>query len=187
MNEQELQLAMLGYVVATKKQPKSDQEIMQIQQEVQALAQQKPEQYRQLVQLGQQAQQQMSQQGTKAKLGAKLNYINKLKGNCPEGEELVYMKEGGRVCPKCVKKASGGTQAPKKKEEKKNPVDQWKTDRAKAKDEAARDSVAINKYNDQEIMVNKGHKGKFKNGVWTPNRKEYTKKNACGSKMKEDK
>lgn len=45
-------------------------------------------------------------QGTPSrKLGGHLAYLSKLKGNCPDGEEMVYMKEGGRVCPKCVKKA----------------------------------------------------------------------------------
>ena len=44
------------------------------------------------------------QGSTKAKLGAKLNYIKRLKGECPEGQELVYMKRGGRMCPVCVNK-----------------------------------------------------------------------------------
>lgn len=57
-------------------------------------------------------------QGTPSrKLGGHLAYLNKLKRNCPEGEEMVYMKEGGRVCPKCMKKAEkakGGTDLQKK-------------------------------------------------------------------------
>lgn len=192
MNEQELQLAVIGYIVATKKQPKSEQEVQAIAQEVASMKQSNPQQYQQLVQMGQQAQQQ--QAGAKvAALGSKLNYIRKIKGLCPEGEELVYMKEGGRVCPKCIKKAQKGSQTPKKKE---NPINQWKSDRAKAKDEAARDSIAINKYNDQETMVNKGHKGKFnpkkKNSTggatWEPDRSKYkADKNACGAKMKKKK
>jgi hypothetical protein len=48
---------------------------------------------------------QKMQGGVKAKLGAKLNYLRKIKGLCPEGQELVYMKEGGRMCPKCMQKA----------------------------------------------------------------------------------
>ena len=63
-------------------------------------------------------------QGTPSrKLGGHLAYLSKLKGNCPEGEEMVYMKEGGRVCPKCVKKAekaSGGSKLPK------NEIDKFK-------------------------------------------------------------
>lgn len=44
----------------------------------------------------------------KARLGAKLNYIRSLKGNAPEGEEVVYYKCGGRVKKKCVKKNACG-------------------------------------------------------------------------------
>lgn len=44
----------------------------------------------------------------KARLGAKLNYIRSLKGNAPEGEEIVYYKCGGRVKKKCVKKNACG-------------------------------------------------------------------------------
>jgi hypothetical protein len=139
---------------------------------------------------------QKMQGGIKAALGAKLNYIHKLKGNCPDGYEMIYMKQGGRVCPVCQKKAE------KAKDGKKvgNSVSQWKADRAKTKDEAARDSIAINKYSDQETMIEKGHKGKFnpnkKNesggATWEPDRSKYkktekTEKNACGSKMKKKK
>lgn len=38
-----------------------------------------------------------SKRKTKAAHGAKLNYIKSLKHICPEGEELVYYKEGGSV------------------------------------------------------------------------------------------
>lgn len=45
------------------------------------------------------------QEGTQiAKNGAKLNYIKSLRGKCPEGFELEYFKEGGKVCAKCVAK-----------------------------------------------------------------------------------
>lgn len=178
MNEQELQKAFMAYLIED-----AAAQGMQIQteQDLQAYAQQLGEEglkakYQEFMQ--------KMQGGVKAALGAKLNYIHKLKGNCPEGEELVYMKQGGRVCPVCQKKAEKAQKGTELEKKRQNTVKQWKADRAKAKDEAARDSVAINKYNDQETMVNKGHKGKFKNGVWTPNRKEYTKKNACGDKMK---
>lgn len=55
----------------------------------------------QAMQGGQQA---APQQAPAAKNGAKLNYLKQLKGKCPEGEELVYMKKGGLVCPVCQKK-----------------------------------------------------------------------------------
>ena len=37
----------------------------------------------------------------KMMFGAKLNYIKGLKGQCPQGYEMKYYKEGGRVCAKC--------------------------------------------------------------------------------------
>ena len=46
----------------------------------------------------------------KAKLGSKLSYIQKLKGKCPEGQELTYMARGGKVisvCKPCMKKKGG--------------------------------------------------------------------------------
>ncbi len=51
------------------------------------------------------------------KLGGHLAYLNKLKGNCPDGEEMIYMKNGNKLCPKCMKKAEkakGGTDLQKK-------------------------------------------------------------------------
>lgn len=41
-----------------------------------------------------------------AKNGAKLNYIQRLRGKCPEGYELEYFRAGGKVCSKCMKKAA---------------------------------------------------------------------------------
>jgi hypothetical protein len=40
-----------------------------------------------------------------AKQGSKLEYIQKLRGICPEGYEMSYMKAGGKVCPVCKKKS----------------------------------------------------------------------------------
>ena len=48
----------------------------------------------------------------KARLGAKLNYLRSIKGDCPEGQEVKYFKEGGRVCKKCVEKGAAGAKAP---------------------------------------------------------------------------
>lgn len=47
-------------------------------------------------------------QAPKSKMGSKLNYIKQLKGDCPDGEELVYFKKGGMICSKCQKKEKGG-------------------------------------------------------------------------------
>ena len=66
-----------------------------------------------------QAAKQMIQQlaGTPmARLGTKLNYIRSLKGACPEGQEVKYFKEGGRMKCKCVDKAAGGEKVNGKKE-----------------------------------------------------------------------
>ena len=52
-----------------------------------------------------------------ARNGAKLNYIKKLKGECPEGQQLVYFKEGGRVCKKCIEAAAGGAKVKDGKKE----------------------------------------------------------------------
>lgn len=64
---------------------------------------------------------QKMQGGIKAKLGAKLNYARKIKGLCPEGEELVYMKQGGSACPVCQKKKGGEV-----KKKKMNAVEAFK-------------------------------------------------------------
>ena len=45
----------------------------------------------------------------KARLGAKLNYLRSIKGDCPEGQELVYFREGGIVCKKCIQKNACGS------------------------------------------------------------------------------
>lgn len=65
------------------------------------------------------------QGGVMARLGAKLEYYKKLKGVCPEGEELVYFKQGGRICKAC-QKAQKGTKVTKKT----NEVDKFKAGRA---------------------------------------------------------
>lgn len=74
------------------------------------IAQQKPESLNAAVQVFQQTQdiqqaaQAFAQSVQKAKQGAKLQYLNSLKGICKKDEELVYMKSGGKVCPVCQKK-----------------------------------------------------------------------------------
>lgn len=179
-NQQELQKAFMAYLI----QDAAAQGIqVQSEQDLQAYAEQLGEdgikaKYQEFMQ--------KMQGGVMARLGAKLEYYKKLKGVCPEGEELVYFKQGGRICKAC-QKAQKGTKVTKKA----NEVDKFKAGRAQykkdmksARDEASRDSISINKYNDQETMANKGHKGNFQGGKWVPDRKQYAKKDACGSKMK---
>lgn len=121
MNDQELQKAFMAYLIED-----AAAQGMQIQseQDLQAYAQQLGEEglkakYQEFMQ--------KMQGGVKAALGAKLNYIHKLKGNCPEGEELVYMKQGGRMCPVCQKKAEKAENG--KKLPKRNAVSDFKEKR----------------------------------------------------------
>lgn len=59
-------------------------------------------------------------QAKKAAHGTKLTYFKHLKNQCPEGEEIVYYKVGGRVGCGCkkIKKAEEGTEV--------NPIDKFK-------------------------------------------------------------
>lgn len=52
--------------------------------------------------------QELMQGSQKAKLGTKLNYIQKLKGICPEGTEKIYLKNGGCMCAQKAQKGSNG-------------------------------------------------------------------------------
>lgn len=179
-NQQELQKAFVAYLI---QDAQSQGVQIQSEQDLQDYVEQLGEdgikaKYQEFMQ--------KMQGGVMARLGAKLEYYKKLKGVCPEGEELVYFKQGGRICKAC-QKAQKGTKVTKKA----NEVDKFKAGRAQykkdmksARDEASRDSISINKYNDQETMANKGHKGNFQGGKWVPDRKQYAKKDACGSKMK---
>ena len=57
------------------------------------------------------------------RMGAKIRYMQRLKKICPEGEELVYFKAGGKVCKACMgkrmkcggKSMQDGGKTPKKK------------------------------------------------------------------------
>lgn len=121
-----------------------------------------------------------------AKNGSKLNYIKYLRGKCPEGYELGYYKQGGHICKKCMKKEV----------KKESPVEQFKQSRKKGcngikfaqngsktknQDLATRDSILVNKYNDQEIQINRPgsyQKDKDGNVRWVPDRTKapYKKK-----------
>lgn len=175
-NQQELQQAFMAYLI----QDAATQGVqIQSEQDLQAYAEQLGEEG---IKVKYQEFMQKMQGGVMAKLGAKLQYYKKLKGACPEGEELVYFKQGGRICKAC-QKIQNGTKVTNEIDEFKAKRAQYKKDVKSAKDEASKDSISINKYNDQETMSNKGHKGNFQGGKWVPNRKQYVKKNTCGSKM----
>lgn len=132
MNDQELQKAFMAFLI----EDAAAQGVqLQSEQDLQAYAQQLGEEglkakYQEFMQ--------KMQGGVKAKLGAKLDYIRKIKGLCPEGEELVYMKQGGRVCPVCQKKAE---KAQDGKKLKKNAVENFKDNRKKVN---PNDTVHVN-------------------------------------------
>lgn len=121
MNEQQqMQQAFLQYLME-KTGAKSEQELEQV---IQKLGEDGLKQaYQQFVQEIQQ------QQVQAAKFGAKLNYIKKLNGVCPEGTELRYYKVGGRLCKKCMQMEKKG--GPVKEE---NPVDKFKCGKKVKKD-----------------------------------------------------
>lgn len=112
MNEQQLQQAFIQFL-AQKTGAKTQQEL---ETAIQQLGEQGLRQaYQEFLQVIQQ------QQVQAAKFGAKLDYINQLRGKCPEGYEVEYYKAGGRMCKKCVQKA--------KQEKSSNPVDEFKCGR----------------------------------------------------------
>ncbi len=140
-------------------------------------------------------------QAQKAAHGAKLQYLKSLKNKCAEDEELVYYKKGGNIDCGCVKKAQQGEKITKpanvveafkcgqkiKKNQQGKKFPLIETDKnGKNKtvyynDEATRDSIAVNRYNDQEGQTMKpgswkeNAKGKVQ---WTPDRTKapYNKK-----------
>ena len=82
-----------------------EQAIQQIQQIMQAAEQGDP-QAAQIAQLIQQIIQEQQGGVPKDKFGAKIEYIKRLKGICPEGQEMQFFKKGGRVCKKCMPKVA---------------------------------------------------------------------------------
>lgn len=97
-NEQELQKAFMAFLI----EDAAAQGVkIQSEEDLKAYAQQLGKEG---LQAKYQEFMQRMQGGVKAKLGAKLDYIRKIKGLCAEDEELVYMKKGGRMCPACEKK-----------------------------------------------------------------------------------
>lgn len=120
--EQELQKAFLAYLI----QDAAQQGIqLQSEQDLQAYAEQLGEEG---IKAKYQEFMQKMQGGMMARLGAKLEYYKKLKGVCPEGQELVYFKQGGRVCKACQKSQQGT-----KVDEKANAVAKFKDERAQKK------------------------------------------------------
>lgn len=80
-----------------------EQAVQQIQQIQQAAEQGNQEAVQIMEMINQVIQQMQGGQAQVARQGAKLNYIKKLRGECPEGFEMAYFKIGGKVCKKCQK------------------------------------------------------------------------------------
>lgn len=185
MNEQQLQQAFLQYLM----QKTGAQNEQQLEQVVQQLGEDGLKQaYAQFMQEMQQ------QQVQAAKFGAKLNYIKKLNGQCPEGMEMHYYKQGGRLCRKCMQAKQNGGEM----ETPSNPIDAFKCGRKikkdqhgkklpqinsnkNSQDQATKDSIAANRHNDQDVQINRpgSYKKNAKGQVqWTPDRTKapYKKK-----------
>lgn len=93
MSEQELQQAFIQFL-AQKTGAKNQQELEAV---IQQLGEEGLKQaYAEFMQTMQQ------QQVRAAKFGAKLNYIKQLRGQCPDGYEVKYFKNGGVTSKKCV-------------------------------------------------------------------------------------
>lgn len=117
-NQEELQKAFLAFLI----QDAAAQGVqLQSEQDLQAYAEQLGEEG---IKAKYQEFMQKMQGGAMARLGAKLEYYKKLKGVCPEGQELVFFKQGGRICKACQKKANKV-----EKGKKMNPVEEFKNKR----------------------------------------------------------
>lgn len=116
MEEQQLQQAFLQYLM----QQTGAKDQQQLEQVIQQLGEEGLKQaYSKFLQEMQQ------QQVQAAKFGAKLNYIRRLNGQCPDGTELTYFKVGGKLCKKCIQRQ----QKEKEAEEPSDPIKAFKCGR----------------------------------------------------------
>ena len=167
MDEQQLQQQIIQLVQAAMQ---GDQQANQQIQQIMQAAQQGDQQAVQIAQMIQAVVQQMQQQQVQAaKFGAKLNYVRQLRGLCPEGQELEYYRDGGRLCKRCIQKQKmqNGGETPS------NLIDAFKCDR-KMRKKACGGSVEKDKC---------GNKiKKAKGGTKTPEKK-YTSKKTKGEEV----
>ena len=116
MEEQQLQQAFLQYLM----QQTGAKDQQQLEQVIQQLGEEGLKQaYSKFLQEMQQ------QQVQAAKFGAKLNYIRRLNGQCPDGTELTYFKVGGKLCKKCIQRQQREQEA----EEPSDPIKAFKCGR----------------------------------------------------------
>lgn len=180
MNEQQLQQAFIQFL-AQKTGAKNQQEL---ESAIQQLGEQGLRQaYQEFLQVMQQ------QQVQAAKFGAKLDYINQLRGKCPEGYEVEYYKAGGRMCKKCVQKA--------KQEKTSNPVDEFKCGRKmkkaqggaidleKVKKKELGGDITLNKCGGKSRKTKKKENGGEINSTRNPQVFDKMALAKCGAKLKE--
>lgn len=80
------------------------------------------------------------------KKGAKLNYINYLRGKCPEGYEIGYFKKGGHLCKACMKKKKMQEGAPMPEPQPNDAVEAFKCGRKTKKPKCqAGQPIEVNK------------------------------------------
>lgn len=100
INEDKYMIAAKGFFMLQGNKTPSEEELAEVLQALPELERQDPKAFQQLLTAG--------SQGIKAKLGTKLNHIQKLKGICPEGTEKIYLKNGGCMCAQKAQKGSNG-------------------------------------------------------------------------------
>lgn len=177
MDTKELQQEFISWCKSKKKSPKTEEETKQL---FHAFMKEKhPKEY--------EAAMKQQNQTQKAARGAKLQYIKNLKHQCADDEELYYYKKGGSVDCGCKKKEDGGEV---KIAQKGTVVQKFKN---RKQDQATKDSIAANVYNDQEVQTSKpGSYKKNKQGKvqWTPDRTKApynkTSKKEKGGEIKKD-
>lgn len=126
MEEQQLQQAFLQYLM----QQTGAKDQQQLEQVIQQLGEEGLKQaYSKFLQEMQQ------QQVQAAKFGAKLNYIRRLNGQCPDGTEMTYFKVGGKLCKKCMQVKQNRKE---QENESDNPIDAFKCGRKIRKNQNGR-------------------------------------------------
>lgn len=127
-NQEEMQKAFMAFLIQD-----AAEQGMQIQseQDLQAYAEQLGEDG--LKAKYQEFMQKMQGQTPAAKYGAKLNYLKQLKGECPEGYEVTYFKEGGMFRKGCKVCEAKKAMMQKGGDVKGNAIDKFKKERQQKK------------------------------------------------------
>lgn len=173
MNEQQLKQAFIQFL-AQKTGARNQQELeAAIQQMGEEGLQQAYAEFMQAIQ---------QQQVQAAKFGARLNYIRKLRGQCPEGYEMQYYKAGGQLCKKCMKKQAmeEGGEIPQ------NPIDQFKCGRKMKKKKAQGGAIDLDKCGGKTKKPKKKENGgELVNSTRNPQSFSKMALAKCGAKLKE--